>query len=260
MSLVIWKGPTNALVEVPESGQIIAGDRVRYTRIYKGLKALCISSQPARGTFGSGEMAGWVVNQSTVTNERGGIGKLSIEWEAGGAYATSPLPVGAPSLDPEELYPKIERNSYFLGSSGVGGAPTTPVSYDTLQLAYNAVYNSKQSGSANAYDAGSGLAGDQKKHFDKLLEKLLRGEETFYLAGWRYTYEVFSYSLPTAFRGATVQTPDGPLSGALPGGVDWLRLADKLEPAGVNGSMWKLTRTWLGGPAGHWDDDIYNGN
>jgi len=37
----------------------------------------------------------------------------------------------------------------------------------------------------------------------------------------------------------------------------WLRLADSLNHAGVNGSMYKITRTWVGGPAGYWDPDLY---
>jgi len=258
MPLKIWKGPTNALVEVTESGQVIASDRIRYTRAYKGMYSLCLLSQPARGTFGSGTMAGWVVNQSTVTSERGGIGKLAIEWEAGGTFATAPLPIGQPSLAPQELYPKIERNSYFQGTSGAAGAPTTPIDYNTIQLAYNALYQAEQTGRGNANQFGSTLTGDALKHFNKLKAKLMAGEETFYLAGWRYSYEIYSYSTPAIFRGAAVQTPDGPLGSSLPS-ASWLRLADNIEPAGVHGSMWKLTRTWLGGPSGHWDTDIYNG-
>jgi hypothetical protein len=257
--LLVWKGPTNALVEIADSGQVVVTDRTRYTRIYKGTYVLCVQSQPARGTFGTGALAGWVVNQSTVTQERGTIGKLSIEWEAGGAYATSPLPIGEPHLEPQELYPKIERNAYFQGSSGISGAPTTPIAYTTIQLAYNALYNSQQAGSSAAWQAGSNLSGDQLLHFNELLAKLQQGEETYYLAGWRYSYELFSYTFPTIFRGAFIQQPGGPFSNVLPAGTSWLRLADNVVPAGVNGSMWKLTLNYVGGPNGHWDPDIYNG-
>jgi len=259
MSAPVWIGPTTALIRSPDSGGCVASDRIRATDIYMGTYAVCAANQLARGTFGSGGRLGWVVNQSTLTNSRGGIGKLIIEWEAGGSYATNPLPVGAPSLKPQELYPKIERNSYFAGTSGVGGAPTTPIAYGTIQLAYNALYNATQTGSAAASTTGAGLTGDQLLHFNKLLAKLMNGEETYYLAGWRYTYEIFSYTMPTVFRGAFVGTPGGPLSSGLPAGISWLRLADDMDPAGVAGSMWKTTVTWLGGPNGHWDPDIYNG-
>ena len=259
MALKIWRGPTTALVLAPESGGVTLTDRIRSTDVYMGTYALCASNLLARGTFGSGSRAGWVVNQCSLQSLRGGIGKLSIEWEAGGTSATNPLPVGNPSLQPQELYPKVERNSYFQGTSGVTGAPTTPIEYNTIQLAYNALYTATQSGSASAKSKGDKLTGDQKKHFDKLFAKLMAGEETYYLAGWRYTYETYSYTLPTVYRGAVVETPGGPLSSVLPSGVDWLRLADNLDPAGVAGSMWKLTKNYLGGPGGHWDPDLYNG-
>ncbi len=260
MALLIWKGPTNALVATPDSGGCVVTDRIRATDVWMGTYAQCLANLIARGTFGSGSRSGWVVNQATVSRQRGGIGKLVIEWEAGGAYATNPLPVGSPKLTPQELYPKIERNSYFLGTSGVGGAPTTPIAYATLQIAYNALYNATQTGSAGAATTGSALTGDQLLHYNKLLAKLLRGEETYYLAGWRYTYEIYSYTLPALFRGAIPQTPGGPLAGSLPGGLSWLRLADDLDPAGVAGSMWKRTLSYLGGPNGQWDTDIYNGS
>jgi hypothetical protein len=260
MSLLVWRGPTNGVIMAPTSPKLQYTDRVRVTDIYMGVQSQCAANMLARGTFGTGFRSGYVVNQCTTDTQRGGIGTLTIEWEAGGSRATEPLPVGTPSLKPQELYPKIERNSYFAGTSGVSGAPTAPIAYTTIQLAYNALYNTQQTGSSTAYNMGSSLSGDQLLHFNKLLAKLLQGEETDYMAGWRYTYEAYSYTPPTPFRGAIVQTPGGPLAGTLPSGVSWLRLADDLDPAGVAGSMWKNTLTYLGGPNGHWDTDIYNGN
>ena len=259
MALKIWRGPTNALVLAPESGGVSLTDRIRSTDVYMGTYALCASNLLARGTFGSGGRAGWVVNQCSLQSLRAGIGKLTIEWEAGGTSATNPLPVGNCSLKSQELYPKVERNAYFQGTSGITGAPTTPIDYKTIQLAYNALYAATQNGSASAKGAGDKLTGDQLKHFNKLFSKLMAGEETYYLAGWRYTYDTYSYTLPSAFRGAVVQTPSGPLSSVLPSGVDWLRLADDVDPAGVAGSMWKRTWNYLGGPNGHWDVELYNG-
>jgi hypothetical protein len=135
MSLTIWKGPTNALVAAPDTGGLVASDRIRFTSNFWGTYSLCLANAVARGTFGAGAYAGYVVNQCTVTQQRGGIGRLVIEWEAGGSYAVNPLPVGSHSLAPQELYPKIERNSYFQGTSGVSGAPTTPIESNTIQLA-----------------------------------------------------------------------------------------------------------------------------
>ncbi len=264
MALKLWYGPTNALVLASDTGGCSATDRIRATDISYGTYAWCAFNQLARGTFGSGGRTGWVVNQSTLSRQRGGVGKLVTEWEAGGSYATNPLPVGNFSLKPQELYPKIERAGCFAGITAM-----------TCNIVYNALYTATTaSGSmlggeaslttnivdgSNGYTAGT--APVQLALAQLLLAKLLRGEETFYLAGWRYTYEVYSYSSPSVSRGGVPATPGGPLAGHLPSGVSWLRLADDLDPAGVAGSMYKLNVTFLGGPVvggiGFWDTDVY---
>jgi hypothetical protein len=101
-----------------------------------------------------------------------------------------------------------------------------------------------------------GTPGTQSAFFYSLLGKLQKGEESYYLTGYRYSYEIFSYTEPTLTDGGIIGTPGGPVS-ALPADMAWLRLADKLEPAGVNGSMYKQTINWLGGPNGYWDSDLY---
>jgi hypothetical protein len=254
MPTINWKGPTNALVIQPNSPKLVYSDRVKATTIMKGVQALCAASMLPRGTFGTGIYAGWVINQSTVDTERGAIGTLTYDWEAGGAGATQPLPVGDFDLEPQELYPKIERAGVFKG-----------ITFKTLNICYNALYLA-----TNA--TGTPLINDnflttnitdptQLALAANLVSKLLKGEETFYMAGWRYWFEIFSYTEPFTSRGGVTGTPSGPLA-RLPANVAWLRLADKLEPAGVNGSMYKLTVTWLGGPVlngvGYWDSDVYS--
>jgi hypothetical protein len=254
MPAIKWFGPTNALVLSSKSGKQTFGDRIRLVDIYRGYLPLCYASQLARGTFGSGSRTGFVVNQSGVDPEGRQIGTLTIEWEAGGSGATLPLPVGNFNLEPQELYPKIERAGVFAG-----------ITFRTINICYNAVYLATNS-------AGTPLVADnfltanitdatQLALATNLVAKLKRGEETFYLAGWRYTYEQFSYTEPATSRGGIiVSTPGGPLAN-LPSGVSWLRLADHLEPAGVAGSMYKNTLTFLGGPVfggvGYWDSDVY---
>ena len=254
MALKIWKGPTNALVFAPTTGGLIGGDRVRTTDVYRGPLALCQNSVLARGTFGSGFRSGWVVNQSYCSNERGGIGTLTHEWEAGGAYATAPLPIGDFALEPQELYPKIERAGCFVG-----------ITFATLNVAYNCLYLATNSSGTplvtSTFLTTNITDPTQLALAQNLVAKLLRGEETFYLAGWRYWYDFYSYTVPALSAGAKIVTPDGPLSGNLPAGTTWLRLADKCSPAGVNGSMFKITRSYIGGPTmggvNYWDSDVY---
>jgi hypothetical protein len=278
MSLLIWKGPTNALVETPESGTLIASDRIRWTQVFKGIYWLCRANQPARGAFGTGVFTGWVCNQSSVTMERGQIGKLTIEWEAGGSSAMATLPIGDFSLDPQELYPRIERNQHFLPleednikiannaalwtQRGVGTLTSDPF-YVALFGAPAIAANPTTTPPTPASDAVAPSITDstQLELAQALYKKLLRGEETFYITAWRYSYEEFSYSKPTISNGGFTGTPGGPMRDALPINVVWLRLADHPQPAGVNGSMYKNTINWLGGPivsgVGYWDPDLY---
>jgi len=245
---VIWTGPTNALVLQPNSPRLTYGDRVKAVDIYKGLQSLCATSMIPRGTFGTGFRAGWVCTQCEAVADRGHIGTLTIEWEAGGTGADQPLPAGEFRLEPQELYPKIERNPYFAN-----------ITYPTVNICRNAI----DAATAN----GTGLVGPnfltnnitdptQLALAQKLVAKWQNGEDTYYLAGWRYSFATYSYTEPTLNPGGELVTnPGGPVT--LPAGVAWLRLADHIEPAGVNGSMYKLTQNYLGGPNGYWDSDLY---
>ena len=262
MALIVWKG-TTLMFSGAESGTITAGDRVRMVDILYGPLTLCYAVQPPRGAFGTNSFngmainrAGWVVNQAVVNNLKGGIGKMTIEWEAGGAYAYMALPVGDFSCQPQELYPKIERAGCFVG-----------ITFATLNVCYNCLYLATNS-SGTPIVTSSFLTTNitdptQLALAQNLVSKLLKGEETFYLAGWKYTYVYYSYTMPTLSAGGVIRTPGGPLAGNLPGGVSWLRLADQADPAGVNGSMYKITVSYIGGPTmggvNYWDSDVYPG-
>jgi hypothetical protein len=219
-----------------------------------GPAALCAAYMLARGTFGTGFRGGWVVNQCTVDTDRGTIGTLTIDWEAGGAAATQPLPVGDFSCEPQELYPKIERNAFFVN-----------LLPKNIRLAAQAAFYTTTAATTDGDQFTGNLAAiadpTQNALANSLYVKLLRGEETFYIAGWRYSYEVYSYTPPAPSPGGFTGTPSGPLANSLPANVSWLRLADHIMPAGVNGSMYKNTITWLGGPLnagiGYWDPDLY---
>jgi hypothetical protein len=251
---VIWKGqPTNYLVELPDSGSIALNDRSTYIRKYAGLydPTVLLSILP-RGTFGTGGMAGWVVADCRAERhpDKKSLGILTLTWEAGGAYATIPLPIDEFDVQPQELYPKIERHPIFK----------TPVQItaDSCSDAYAVVYGSNK---ANRKDAKKIIDNytdaDQKALAIKLYTKLKNGEETYYKSAIRYSWHQHSYTLPTLSVGGAIETPGGPLAGYFYG-LDFLRLADSLMPAGINGSMYKRTRTWLGALAGYWDDELYS--
>jgi hypothetical protein len=199
----------------------------------------------ARGTFGTGSRAGWVVTSSDTTPSKPKA-TLTINWEAGGAEATAPLPCDDFDLKDVELFPKVERNIFYAG-----------ITTATLALAYQAAQASTPAGRADASTRLAALSDPQKTLGQNLRDKLLEGKEGFYLAGVRYEWTSYSYSLPSFDLGGYIQAPLGPLESYFTG-IDFLRLCDRLKPVGVNGSCYQIISTWLGGPAGHWDTDLYD--
>lgn len=245
MATPVWRGSTGPNFRVT-TGTLLLTDRSTLTDVYSGTKAVCDANILARGTFGTGARLGWVVTASKSEQSRGNEGTLTINWEAGGSSATIPLSCDEFDLQPVELYPRIERSPFFTGI-------TTP----TLAMAYQAVNGATPVARAEALNRINGLADvTQKALGQKLIAKLQNGEETFYQAGWRYVWTAYSYTLPSSTMGGVIQSPLGPLTGYF-SGVSFIRLADGLQSSGVNGSAYKILRTWLAGPNGYWDSDIY---
>jgi hypothetical protein len=242
----IWKG-TTALLFQPDSGRLSMADRVTFTDVYKGPDSVCRAGLLRRGTYGSGERDGWVVTSSVVEPDKGTVSKLTINWEAGGPSASSIfLPLSEFDSQVVELYPKIERAGFFAD-----------ITRDTLSAAYSAVLGATKAQRDAAWSYLNGLDDPQKTLGLKLVQKLQNGEESWYVAGMRYMFIYYSFSLPTLSLGGFIETPSIAASVGL-GSMSWLRLADFFQSAGVNGSAYRVTQTWLGGPEGHWDTDIYS--
>ena len=130
----------------------------------------------------------------------------------------------------------------------------------------------------------------QTSQSQEMLFKKHKGEDTFYLAGYKVTWSryfwypqilnpggyiedpVYGGGLPAYFW-STTGLPTGinifgstnllnanlyPQTGSASGppyGLSWLRQADTIH---LNRTWWKLTSTWIGGPLGHWDNELYN--
>jgi hypothetical protein len=214
--------------------------------IFKGPYEVCLANFLPRGSIGAGDREGWVVASCQIENKQG-IGTMTIRWDAGGPDGYMPEPCDEFELMPEELYPKTEKSPIF-------NAITFPV----MQLVMDAIHNPNITTRKAAYQ--SIVTHSPTTEYDQatvLVDLLTRGVETYYVAGLRYTFSRYSYIPPVISLGGFIEYPDGPLSGLLPTTYGWLRLADRLEAAGVNGSMFKKTKTWLGCPAGHWDEALY---
>src|SRR5262245_56110105 len=104
MPSALWRGD-NILVEQPGSPEWGFADQVTLKRVWRGPYALALSSAPLKGTLGTGLAAGMVVAKSKVTSEKGGIGLLVVEYEAGGSQPTqgSTLPANEAGIQLEKI-------------------------------------------------------------------------------------------------------------------------------------------------------------
>src|ERR1035437_1219960 len=140
----------------------------------------------------------------------------------------------------------------------------------------------------------SSLSGSvlEQKEAQELMFKKHKGIDSFYLAGYKVNWSQYFWypqilnpggyiedpvengSLPAYFwsDNGTVTgknifsetqthnqnmyplTAGAPPLGAKPYGLSWLRQADTIH---LNRTWWRLTRSWLGGPVGHWDKQLY---
>jgi hypothetical protein len=134
----------------------------------------------------------------------------------------------------------------------------------------------------------------QQKEAQELLFKKHKGEDSFYLAGYKIAYSQYFWfpqilnpggyiedpvsggGLPfyywsdtgkvdgtnifseTATHNTNLYPPflDTPLDEP-PYGLSWLRQADTMH---LNRTWYKVTKTWIGGPIGQFDNELYNRN
>ena len=266
---IIW-APSQSMVATWEDRTLTLADRSADTDCWRGPYSLCRSSAVLRGTYGTGNRLGWVCTGSVLKMEKKGIGHLIITWEPGGPEADPDLlPLDDFKEEAVELYPKVERHRNLTGAPFPSANPNDSITPETIGLCYQVVRGSSAFARSDAMQAitdmpsrpapppaGSSWAW-QAFWARGLADWLQKGHETYYLAGKKYTYMRHFFTLPETTLGGVIQAPLwGPFAGDTT--LSWLRLADVIEPIGVNGSAYRLTSTWLGGPGGHWDPTIYD--
>ncbi len=237
MATPTWKGPTDQLVEANNSPTYELSERVIKTRIYHGLYSYCESLLPdySRGTIGTGSESGYLVSRTTLAKLRGNIGQMTIQWEASSDSSGQTLPSDEVAVIPDNLNPRLEAHPNY--------AVLDDVDMQNVENALRA--NTRQERLVtDAFLTAEGL---------DLVTRIRRGNESFYLAAFRYSWVTHSWTIPSSTRGGFVESPGGPLASYFTGTISWLREADALQ---YQSGIWRRTRTWLGGPAGHFDPDL----
>lgn len=223
------------------------------------------------------------------TGMRGVILTMTTE----GTQPLFPNPPDEFDIEVVELNPALEKHPryadltyaqrYYVRNANVSDDPDLAQNY---QNALNDI-------SSSAYKLGESIeiAQAQQAEAQEMLFKKHKGEDSFYLAGYKVTLSqyywypqvlnpggyiedpVYQGGLPYYFWsnngtnetaanifGATATQNQNlyPQTGSLtqpPYGLSWLRQADTIH---LNRTWWRLTRTWLGGPLGNWDNELYN--
>lgn len=235
MGTPIWKGYT-ALVEQPQSRGFEIGDVTRKIGIWVGTYDDCVAALPVKGLFGSDAFAGWIVDGASLAPDRGERARLTVRY-VNSIGSGRPLPEDHWRLEGVEDNPRIERNPKY-----------SSLTAQHLEGVQTAVQGKDDTIRDAAYTALTTLG-------KELVDKMRRGQESYYAAVRRYVWTTSSYTPPIAVDGGTIGTPGGPGAAYLNPTYQWLRFADDVDYA--NG-VYKITSTWLGGPNGHWDSDIYS--
>ena len=242
----IWKGySAGNLIETVGSGTIHCAERVTYKQQFAGRKADAIAfalAHPRASQWWllvNGAYGLFYVEESNCETEKGGKGIVTVTYTYLGI-----VPPDEFALTPFEINPAIQKNLFFAGLTD-----------DDVKAARQAFDSATSQGQTSITNAIS--TRDNAGLILELVNKWLRGEETYYLAGFTFAHTLFFSAAPIGDKGGYIQQPYGPFSPYVAqSGIQWLRLAD--EVTWSNG-LWKLTRQWKGGPEGQWDTDLYPG-
>jgi hypothetical protein len=247
----IWKGlASGSLTEIPGSGAVKVAEKVIYTQRLGGRyeDAVTFALSRYRGsqwivTIGSVAFV-LFVEDATVEHERGGKGFVTVTYSAASVSGGggSVLPPDEFALTPFEINPPIEQNNAFSTLTG-----------HELHLARGAFLAPSASARTDYLNHINGHANSDM--IMKLLDHWFAGRETYYLCGYTFSHTLHFATSPAASSGGFIQAPFGAFSGYVTmAGLSWLRKAD--EVVWSNG-IWRVTRSWLGGPIGYWSTDLY---
>jgi hypothetical protein len=182
----------------------------------------------------------WTVRSVDPQKQPGDQGIVTVIYEGtGSGIGDNTLPSDEADLQGSDMSPRIERHENYAALTDAARA-LVRTAVDSPEEAARTAALADLAANAVALE---------------LVAKLLKGIETFYRASYTYTWTSFYWSFPPATVGGARQSPQGPYAAYLATltGFEWLRTADSISGVG----MYRITRTWMGAPGGHWDADIY---
>jgi hypothetical protein len=240
---VVYKSYTG-LVETPKSGKLEMSDRSTLTGVYEGkiTDAWTYALIHPRGLPITVNGFPCYVDSCTVDSDKGWRGIVTVVF-----CRTDILPPDEFSITPVEVNPAVERSAFF--------SDLTQADLEKAKQQFQAASLAGKTSIDGAIDAATNAV-----LIRKLINKWLRGNETFYLAGLKYQWtKVYSSLVGVTLRLGGYQAapvseyPGAPGTELLPY-LGWLRQCDETS---WNNGLFKVSRSWVWGPDGYWDPDIY---
>lgn len=286
------------LEELPESPEIERGEQATFRHTFKvdWVSGVLINQAIGRGQYivdSNGFL--YKVLTCSLQKQKGDIALLIITSEC----LSFDNPPDEFSVHANEINPEIEKHPKFFPIMG-NGIDTDPYNLDDfgdvvipgvltgpqiVQVCKNAAAAISVAGQQDQLATLSvdAILDDEVRDLAllDLFPRYLRGESTFYLAGWKVVWSSYFWLPPLLDGGGYIQDPVE--EGGLPSyfwsstlepdgenilldlaqetnpqiyenGISWLRLADEVD---FSRTWFRLTRTWIGGPLGQWDKFIY---
>ena len=185
----------------------------------------------------------------TIAHEKGNAGSMIIVTES----ISFNVPPDEFDVEPVEFNPALEKYSAYsvlLDTDLANIQSALELPQETARA---------EAASRNTYPVGS----QAYNLWNALLSKKRRGEDTFYIIGFKVTWSKFYWNTQPLNFGGYIQNPAAivpatfirsTLGQIIPASMSCLRFADQQSFART---WYKVTRTWLCGSAGKWDPDIY---
>ncbi len=220
-----------------------------------------------------------------------GVRAVVLTVTSEGQYPLFPNPPDEFDIETVEINPVASKHPrYAIMTYNQKWFVRQAANTDNLDQTNNYINQiSKPIGPTNKlYPASAPVGTSQQSASLELLYKQFKGEDTFYMAGYKVTWSQYYWYPQYLNPGGYIEDPV--YGGGLPAyfwsdnglptghnifaetttynqnmypqptlnppyGLSWLRQADTIH---LQRTWWRLTRSWVGAPLGHWDNEWYN--
>lgn len=243
-----------------------------------------------RGTYltDKGGNTSRVLSTQITPINRTGVRGVILTVTSEGQYPLFPNPPDEFDIETVELNPSLDKHPRYKELTY-----QMRLLVKNANIADNPDYVNVYQATINSITGSLSGSNLQQQEAQELLFKRHKGLDSFYLSGYKVTWSSYFWypqllnpgayiedpvqqgGLPAYFWSTTGQVTANPSNNIFsqtsvhnqnmypntsslvtpPFGLSWLRQADTIH---LQRTWWRLTRSWIGGPVGHWDNELYN--